>query len=399
MARRSVRASGGAVRGEGHGQAPGQSQGQEQGIPLASSDARARRDGALKAERAAPFLFGGQSVAPGTRALIDLPVALLSNHTPVTLPVHVIHGRRAGPTVFISAAIHGDEVVGIEIIRRLLNTPALKRVQGTLLLIPIVNAFGFIAGSRYLPDRRDLNRAFPGAAKGSLAGQLAHLFLNDIAMRCELGIDLHTGAINRTNLPQLRGDFSRPALRELAVAFGAPVILQSRLREGSLRAEAAARGVDVLLYEAGEALRLDELAIRVGVRGVLNILAARGLIRGRRAKAKAVPVIAQTSRWIRAPEAGLFQAVRAPGDSVSADDVIGRITNPYEGTIFDVRASGPGIIIGGTTVSVVNQADALFHIADVARPEQAEDRIGLIAEAAQGGPIFDEDEDATEPAR
>ena len=338
------------------------------------------------------FRIGGVLVRPGSRALIDLPVAMLSNHTPVTLPVHVLHGRREGPVVFINAAIHGDEVIGIEIIRRLLSTK-LHGLRGTLLLVPIVNAFGFIAQTRYLPDRRDLNRCFPGSEKGSLAGQIAHLFLKEVVAKADLGIDLHTGAINRSNLPQLRGDFTTAKLRELAEAFGPPVILHSKLREGSLRHAACELGVNMLVYEAGEALRLDELSVRAGMRGILRVLYAMGMTNIKATPRRPIsPVYSGSSRWTRADDGGLFSAYKTLGDSIAIGDVLGVVTNPYDGTAVEVKATHTGVIIGRTNISVVNSADALFHIAQVAQPVQAEDRIEEISDVLDGDPIFDDDE-------
>ncbi|MGB3406539.1 MAG: succinylglutamate desuccinylase/aspartoacylase family protein, partial [Jannaschia sp.] len=229
----------------------------------------------------AGFAIGGQTVAPGTRATIDLPVSHLSDHTPVSMSVEVIHGKADGPTVFVSAGIHGDEVIGVEIVRRLLRAPALKSVKGTLIVIPIVNAFGFMNHSRYLPDRRDLNRCFPGTREGSLGSRLAHLFLHEIVARSDLGIDLHSAAIHRTNLPQIRISPDNPVTMELAQVFGAPVILQSPLRDGSLRGAAKALGRDVLLYEAGEGLRFDEYSVRAGVAGLLRVLRYKGMVGGR----------------------------------------------------------------------------------------------------------------------
>ncbi|RMD60515.1 MAG: succinylglutamate desuccinylase, partial [Alphaproteobacteria bacterium] len=181
------------------------------------------------------FKIGGATIAPGARDTVDLPLSVLSNHTPMSLPVQVIHGRKPGPVMFVSACVHGDEIIGVEIIRRLLRLPALRRLRGTLLAIPIVNAFGFINHSRYLPDRRDLNRSFPGSANGSLAARLAHLFVKEVVTRCQYGIDLHSAAEHRTNLPQIRVSDREPETRALAEAFGAPVILHSQVRDGSLR--------------------------------------------------------------------------------------------------------------------------------------------------------------------
>ena len=220
----------------------------------------------------AAFEIGGHLVAAGTRKTVNLPVSVLSDHTPVSMSAQVIHGRAAGPVVFVSAGIHGDEIIGVEIVRRLLRASNFKSLKGTLVFVPIVNTFGFINHSRYLPDRRDLNRMFPGSAKGSLASRLAHLFVNEIVARSDLGIDLHSAAIHRTNFPQIRISPDNPRMAELAGVFGAPVILQSPLRDGPLRGTARELGKDVLLYEAGEGLRFDETSVRAGVSGVLRVL-------------------------------------------------------------------------------------------------------------------------------
>ena len=173
----------------------------------------------------APFEIAGHKVAPGARAQIDLPISILPDHTPVGLSLEVIHGKRPGPTMFVSAAVHGDELIGVEIVRRLLRAPQLKSLRGTLLVIPVVNSFGFLNRSRYLPDRRDLNRCFPGHPSGSLGSRLAHIFLNDVVLRCDFGIDLHSAAIHRTNLPQVRISPSDAVTRRMAASFAAPVVL------------------------------------------------------------------------------------------------------------------------------------------------------------------------------
>src|SRR5690554_5631376 len=167
----------------------------------AASPARAAKAKA-EAMRAA-FEIAGHRIKPGRRALVGLEMPRLSSHTALTMPVHVIHGRRDGPTLFVCAAIHGDELNGVEIIRQVLKTRALNQLRGTLIAVPVVNAYGLIQESRYLPDRRDLNRSFPGSVQGSLAARLANLFLEEIVSRCTHGIDLHTGAIHRSNLPQI----------------------------------------------------------------------------------------------------------------------------------------------------------------------------------------------------
>ncbi|WP_370210033.1 succinylglutamate desuccinylase/aspartoacylase family protein, partial [Alloalcanivorax venustensis] len=223
-------------------------------------------------EKAAPFELNGTRVMPGTRVKVELPLAQLYTQTPLNVPIHVIHGRRPGPVLLVSAAIHGDELNGVEIIRRLLRHSSLNRLNGTLLAVPVVNVFGFIHKTRYLPDRRDLNRSFPGSETGSLGARMAWQFKTQVLDRATHAVDLHTGAIHRANLPQIRADLSNDDTAAMAAAFGVPVVINSVLGEGTLREVAEAQGIPVITYEAGEALRFDESSIRAGVKGVLNIM-------------------------------------------------------------------------------------------------------------------------------
>jgi len=337
-----------------------------------------------------PFLLGGTSVLPGVKQTVALPFGHLSTYAPMNLPVQVIHGRNEGPVIFISAAIHGDEVIGVEIIRRLLSLPAMKRIHGTLLAIPIVNMYGFVSQSRYLPDRRDLNRSFPGSSNGSLASQLADLFLNEIVRKSNYGIDLHSGSNNRTNLPQIRADLSVDKVDGLAKAFGAPVVLDSRIRGGSLRDVASDMGIPVLLYEAAEALRFDEAAIRTGLRGILSVLHAIGMLSGRPPKVNFEPVVCKSSSWLRAPESGLFRAVSPLGASVKKGDHLGYISSPFGDTEWEVLAQRSGLIIGKTNLPVTNRGDALFHIASVEGTDYAVDLTDQFAEDIEGVVVSDD---------
>lgn len=340
-----------------------------------------------------PFQIGGEEISPGTRRIVDIPLSVLSNHTPMSLPVQVIHGRKNGPTVFVSAAVHGDEIIGVEVIRRLARSAALKRVSGTLLLVPIVNAFGFISHSRYLPDRRDLNRTFPGSQTGSLASQLAYRFLNDVVSLCDLGIDLHSAAVHRVNLPQIRINADDPKALELARVFEPPVIIQSALREGSLRSAAAKIGVPVLLYEAGEALRLDEFSARVGVKGILKVLKQLGMISARSIKIGNVsPPLVQKSTWLRASEGGIFRASRNVGDVVRKGDTMGYISDPFGEKEAEMKSDVSGLIVGRTNHPSVNQGDALYHVAQLPRSASMEGTMGAIEEEFANDPLLDEDE-------
>ncbi|SMX38383.1 succinylglutamate desuccinylase/aspartoacylase family protein [Maliponia aquimaris] len=340
-----------------------------------------------------PFQIGTEIIDPGTRRTVDLPVSVLSDHTPVTLSAHVVHGRRPGPVMFVSAAVHGDEVIGVEIVRRLLRTAPLARLSGTLLAVPIVNSFGFINKSRYLPDRRDLNRSFPGSAQGSLAARLADLFLTEVVSRCEVGIDLHSAAVGRTNLPQIRLTPGNPRLRALGDAFAAPVTLMSKTRDGSLRLVAEGAGVDVLLYEAGEGLRFDEHAARAGVSGILRVMAQLGMISGRGVpRARGQSVICKQSSWVRAPSGGLLRTLKRRGDFVQKGQVLGVVSDPFGVREAEVVAEATGILIGRSDLPIVNEGDALFHIAEPVEPMKAAAAVGRFEAEMEALPLFDEDE-------
>ncbi|KUF12711.1 succinylglutamate desuccinylase [Pseudoponticoccus marisrubri] len=340
-----------------------------------------------------PFDLGTETILPGHRRTVDLPVSVLSDHTPVTLSAHVIHGRKPGPVMFLSAAIHGDEVIGVEIVRRVLRAAPVARLSGTLIAVPIVNAFGFLNQSRYLPDRRDLNRCFPGQQHGSLAGRLAHLFMTEIVARSDVGIDLHSAAVRRENLPQIRLTPGSARLRDLGEAFAAPVTMLSKEREGSLRLEAGTAGVDVLLYEAGEGLRFDEFAARAGVTGILRVMARLGMIAGRGVpRARTPSVFCERSSWVRAPSGGLLRSLKASGDYVEAGTVLGIVADPFGEEEAEVVAEVTGIIVGRTNLPVVNEGDALFHIAEPREPEKAEAAAEGFDAHLEAAPLFDEDE-------
>jgi len=311
------------------------------------------------------FSLGGEPVPSGTRRLIELQLPPLYINTPLTLPVHVLRGAKDGPCLFVSAGLHGDELNGTEIIRRLLKQPALKRLRGTLVAVPIVNVYGLIHHSRYLPDRRDLNRSFPGSERGSLAARIAHLFMTEIVQKCTHGIDLHTGAIHRTNLPQIRANLDDPETSKLAESFGVPVLLNSNLRDGSLREAAAEQGIPMLLYEAGEALRFDEVSIRAGVKGIIRVMRGLDMLPKSRARRQQTsePFVARSSIWVRASASGLFRKVGTLGARVKRGELLGLIDDPVGGEEFQVTASATGIIIGCSQIPLVHEGEALFHIA------------------------------------
>lgn len=340
-----------------------------------------------------PFTIGDVTIQAGTSQTVHLPVSVLSDHTPVTMSAHVTHGKNDGPIMFVSAGVHGDEVIGVEIVRRLLRAPNLRTLRGTLIVVPIVNTFGFINRSRYLPDRRDLNRSFPGSTAGSLACRLAHIFLTEVVARCDLGIDLHSAAIHRTNLPQIRISADNARVAKLAGAFGAPVILQSNLRDGSLRAAADALGKDVLLFEAGEALRFDEMSIRAGVTGVLRVMHHIGMISSKGiAKTKMPSQLCESSSWVRAPAGGLLRIFRAEGDVVAKGNLLAAVADPFGGEEIEILAPFGGIIVGRAIMPIINEGDALFHLAQVKSLTQAEDMMDEMSGQLMSDTLIDEDQ-------
>jgi predicted deacylase len=308
--------------------------------------------------------INGVEVPPGQRETIDLPVAKLYTHTMLAMPLHVVNGKREGPRLFVSGAIHGDELNGVEIIRRLLKLPVLKRLRGTLIAIPIVNVHGFLDRSRYLPDRRDLNRSFPGHERGSLASRVANLFMEEIVAQCTHGIDLHTGGLHRSNLPQVRANLDDEETARLAEAFGTPVLINANIRDGSLRQAAAEQGIPMLLYEAGEALRFDEVAIRAGVHGITNVMRALGMLPAvRKRKTQYKPVIARSSTWVRSSESGILRVMVSLGTQVEKDTLLGMVADPFGEREVEIRSPYNGIIVGRNNLPLVHEGEALFHLA------------------------------------
>lgn len=316
---------------------------------------------------AADFLrIGDKVVPPGSAVRVDLPVARLFTGGWLSLPVTALHGARRGPRLWLDAAIHGDELNGMEIIRRVLAVLDPARLAGAVIAVPVVNVFGFVQQTRYLPDRRDLNRSFPGSARGSMAARLAHLFVEQIVAKCGYGIDLHTGSQHRTNLPQIRAHLADPETRRIAEAFAAPMMYTAAEIPGSLRAAARKRGVHLLVYEAGEPLRFDEGAIRTGVEGVLRVLAALGMWEAAGPPDAPAPprsFEAEEAAWVRATRSGIFHHSAKLGEPVKRHQQLGYITAPWGDDAQPVKAPFEGIVIGFTSNPLVYRGDALLHVA------------------------------------
>jgi predicted deacylase len=289
------------------------------------------------------------------------------------LPVAVINGARPGPNVWLNAAVHGDELNGVEIIREVLQLLRPRELTGTVIAVPIVNVFGFVNESRYLPDRRDLNRSFPGSPRGSLTAQLAHLFMTEVVQRCQYGVDFHTGSDHRTNLPQLRCDLSDAEVERLAKAFAAPATVDAAYRDGSLRSACRAIGIPLLVFEGGEAHRFNFNAVRAGIDGTLRVLAELGMINGPSVPPEAETTIVRHSHWERARRSGIVRIDVFPGQPVQRGDTLGVIGDALGARRAAIRATRTGLVLGYTRNPIASQGDALVHIAD-------------LSETARGGP-------------
>lgn len=310
------------------------------------------------------FKIGDLSIGRGKKKYFDMTVARLYDYTELSLPICVIRGKKPGPIFFISGAVHGDEIIGTEIIKRLLTNNRLKIQFGTLILIPIVNVFGYNSKSRYLPDRRDLNRSFPGNPKGSLSSRLAHIFLDQIVAKCHYGIDLHSAAVHRSNLPQIRACLDDEKTEEFAMRFGAPVIINSKIRDGSIRAAAEDHGVSILVFEGGEALRHDENVIKLAIRGIFRCLKHVGMIRSdKKDRSIKQPFIAKSSYWVRAPQSGVFRGKKSLGSLVEQKEELAIISDVFSQNTAIAYAQKKGVIIGENRLPLLNQGDAMYHIA------------------------------------
>jgi predicted deacylase len=314
-----------------------------------------------------PLTIMGEVVAPGERKEILMPIPKLYDGSPLYSHIHVLNGGNPGPVLCLAAALHGDELNGIEIINRVLQSRQLnnlKRLNGAIVAVPVVNVYGFLYQQRYLMDRRDLNRSFPGSQKGSLAARTANLFYHEVFKKCTHIIDFHTGSLHRSNLPQVRAKLNNDYIKNMANVFGAPVVLNSNIRTGSLREVACKDKISVIVYEAGEALRLDPIAIRFGISGVFNMINYLGISNTVKIKShRFQSLVCETSAWIRSKNSGLFNTTKKLGQSVHQGEKLGIITNPM--TLEDEVIKTPisGIIIGINNSPLIHEGSALFNIA------------------------------------
>jgi predicted deacylase len=305
-------------------------------------------------------MLAGTEVPAGRRRRVDIPAGRLVTGTGMAIAAVVVHGRRPGPTVWLSGAIHGDEVNGVRIVERVVAALDPKTMAGTAIAVPIVNVFGFVNESRYLPDRRDLNRLFPGSRRGSLGSRLADLFMSEVVSRADYGIDFHTATNHRVNPPQIRADLDDGETLRLARAFGAPLTLHARLRDGSLREAAGSLGKPVLVFEGGEAHRFDEHIISTAATGTLRVLATTGMIETAPEPTSTVEL--RSAQWVRARRAGMFHAAVEPGESVGEGTILGYVAEALASRRAVVRAPQAGHVVGLALNPLVNRGDALVNI-------------------------------------
>lgn len=309
--------------------------------------------------------LGGEEVAAGERRRIELPVARITTGDWLALTADVVNGRMPGPTLWLTGAIHGDEIDGIEIIRRTLDAVDPETLNGTIIAVPVVNLFGFISESRYLPDRRDLNRAFPGSTRGSLAARLAHMLMQEVVSRADWGIDFHCGSDDRENLPQVRADLDDDETRRLAHVFGAPVAIHGKPPDGALRKAAWKAGCRTLVFEGGQAGRFTESAIRAGVGGVARVLTALGMREGDPPEpADAGTIESRKTRWVRAGRSGICRVEVHLGETVRKNQRLGEVADPFGDGAKVFKARCDGVVIGRRVNPLVYQGEAAVHLAE-----------------------------------
>ena len=329
--------------------------------------------------RTGVFSWTDLDVAPGQHKEGRLVVSESYAGVDIAIPFSVWRGEADGPAVFITAAVHGDEINGSGAIRHILMHWPFTLSAGTLVLVPVVNLMGFERHTRYLPDRRDLNRSFPGSPTGSLAARLAHAVFDGLVKPCQFGIDLHTAAVRRTNFPNIRGNLKDPATAEFARAFGAELTMHGVGPDGSLRAAAGAAGVPTIILEAGEVWKVEPTYVEHAVRGIRNCLIHLKMVEGKPEK-PAYRIEADSSKWVRADNGGFLSFHVSPGDFVNQGDPIATNTDLLGNEQNVIEAPQSGVILGMTTIPSVAPGDPICHIAHpsqiaLEKAEAAQDKL------------------------
>lgn len=318
----------------------------------------------------APLEVLGRAVDPGVRLRLELEVSESFAGVPISTPIVVTRGVESGPSLCLTAGVHGDELIGVEIVRRVMEWLDPAKLNGTVIGVPIANPHGFRRSSRYLPDRRDLNRYFPGRVRGSSASRIAHTLFDSVIRHCDFLVDFHTGSFYRRNVPQTRADLRDPKVDALARRFGAPVVVHSAGQTGTLRRAATEVGIPAITFEAGEPMRFDEADIEDGVRGVRQLLAGLDMAPGRARREE--PEVFLERHWIRVDDGGIFRASRKLGDEVTVGAVLGTVVDPFTNDRVEITSRFAGKIIGIALDQVVIPGFAAFHIG-VNAPRPADD--------------------------
>ncbi len=306
--------------------------------------------------------INGTEVKHGEDKVVEIPIARLPTYTNIDLSVRVIRAKEDGPVVLLSGGLHGDEINGIEIVRRLIAGNHLSLNSGTIIAIPLMNVYGFIQNVRGVPDGKDINRSFPGTKNGSLAKLVAYTIVNEVIPIIDYGIDFHTGGASRANYPQIRCVFDQKDDLELAKVFSPPVILHSGLIDKSFRKAASKSGKQIIVYETGESMRLDEEGIHIAISGTQRFLHHMGM-RDSSPAPLTETTIYRKSSWVRAKYAGLFNPKVKLGDTIRPRQIVGKITDPYGNESFKITNRIEGRVIGLNYSPVVHKGDAVMHIA------------------------------------
>jgi predicted deacylase len=304
--------------------------------------------------------INGNSVAPGEEKLLRIEIARLPTGTLIDIPIHIFNAKQAGPTVLVQAGLHGDEINGVETLRRMLENNDFSISKGAVIVVPILNVFGFIHFSRDVPDGKDVNRSFPGRKSGSLASRIAYHYTQEILPQIDFGLDLHTGGGPRHNFPQMRYTEGDETSQKLANLFNAPFSFASNLISGSFRKAAHKLGKSIAVYEAGESMRFDKNAIEIGIQGIKNVLMGWKMIPGEAVIAQSISL--EYRKWLRAPRAGMFVPEIKNGGSMKKGQILGMVTDTYAKKQKKVKAPFDGYVICINHQAVVNQGDALFHV-------------------------------------
>lgn len=305
--------------------------------------------------------WNGQVIAKGEAVDIKLAVSESYSGATLNIPLHVRRGTEDGPVVFVSAALHGDEINGTGTVRELLMADDFHVLRGSVILVPVLNMPGFDRHSRYLPDRRDLNRSFPGSASGSLAGRLAKVIFEEIVMRSDYGIDLHTAAVRRTNYPNVRGDMSNPVVKSMAEAFGCEVIMDGKGPKSALRPEATAVGCPTIIMEGGEVWKVEPSIVESSVRGIRNVLKSLNMIAGE-IESPDYQVVVERSKWVRAESGGFLQFHVKPGDVVEKDQPLSTNTDLLGHEQGVLTAPFDAVVVGMTTLPAVSPGEPVCHL-------------------------------------